>query len=209
MDANLASILIQIAVLVFSVVVHEVAHGAMAYRFGDRTAYYQGRLTLNPLPHIDPFMTILMPAMLAFSGLPVFGGAKPVQWDPSQIRGISIRKASRLIAAAGPASNFVLLVIGILVFNLLFWLKIDSRGLETFLIQIIYINAILMAFNLLPIPPLDGSHVLASFLNFQAAASFNRIAPFGFLIIYALIFSGALGPYFYAIFSLIASFLPS
>lgn len=175
---------ISILIMLFSVIVHEVMHGMAALYFGDRTAERAGRLTLNPLPHIDPIGTILLPALLLLSGSPVlFGWAKPVPVNPLHFS--NLRLGELVVSAAGILSNFALAIIGALVYHL----AINFYPMPL-LIEIAYfmvnINLLLGIFNLIPIPPLDGSKILMSQLSYNAAREFSRIEPYGFFLIMAL-----------------------
>lgn len=173
-----------IAVLVMSVVVHEVAHGYAADYLGDPTARLQGRLTLNPIPHIDPIGSILVPAALALlPGNIIFGWAKPVPYNPNNIAN---RYGNALVAVAGPASNIILAGLAGAIFQLT--PLTAGAPLGVFLLAIILINIVLAVFNLVPIPPLDGSKILFDFLP----ARFNHIRrsleQYGFIILLFFIF---------------------
>lgn len=184
---NVVDIIMQIAVLVFAVIIHEVAHGYVAFRLGDPTAKRAGRLTLNPIPHIDPFMSVLLPAFLIFSGSPfVIGGAKPVPINPAYFA--NHKKDVMLVSLAGPASNVALAVIGIVLFVVSVKVEfLRNPGILSLMKYMILINTVLAVFNLLPIPPLDGSNVLMGLLPDEAAYNFQKIAPYGFLIIIVLL----------------------
>lgn len=190
-----AQIVIVLFVLLFSVIVHEVAHGWTALRLGDPTAYRAGRLTLNPIPHIDPFMTVLLPALLIMSGTGfLFGGAKPVPYDPRYLK--RPRRDSALIALAGPASNVALALISVLAL----WLStqfglIVHRGSTLEAIQYLFvyglqINLILAWFNLMPLPPLDGSKVLAFAMSREVAYRYFSLERYGLFILFGLIAVG-------------------
>lgn len=153
-----------IIVLIMSVVVHEVSHGVVANWLGDPTARLQGRLTLNPLPHLDPIGSFVVPAVLALAHAPVFGWARPVPYNPNNLRG---KWGDAKVAAAGPLSNLVLAVIFGLLLRLLLLAGIESAALVSIISLIVYINIILAIFNLIPVPPLDGSKVLFSFLPYH------------------------------------------
>ena len=152
---ELLSILIVVVILLVSIVIHEIAHGATAYWLGDDTAKVAGRLTLNPLAHIEPTISIIMPLVCIMAGLPVIGGAKPVPVNTRKINGGEWGMA--LVALAGPLSNFLLAFVGYGVFSLL---NISSGLLGSILVLFVKINLGLMLFNLLPIPPLDGSKII-------------------------------------------------
>jgi Zn-dependent protease len=184
---NIVDIIMQIAVLVFAVIVHEVAHGWVAYKLGDPTAKKAGRLTLNPLPHIDPFMSVLLPAFLIFSGSPfVIGGAKPVPVNPAYFK--NHKKDVVMVSFAGPGSNIALALIGIGLFVLAAKVEfLRNPGFFRLLQYLIFINVVLAIFNLLPVPPLDGSNILMGLLPDEAAYNYSKLAPYGFVIIIVLL----------------------
>ena len=173
-------IIILIIILFFSIIIHEVSHGYIAYRLGDPTAKYSGRLTLNPLVHIDLFGTILIPAFLILSHSPIlFGWAKPVPINPYNFR--NPRKDLMWVGFSGPASNLIIAFILSLI------IKILPSSLITVILN--YggvINVVLAVINLIPIPPLDGSRILTGLLPRELAYKYMRIEPFGFII--ALLF---------------------
>jgi Zn-dependent protease len=186
---------IALPVLLFSVIVHEVAHGWVALRLGDPTARDLGRLTLHPAPHVDPVMSFLVPALCIMSGAPVFGGAKPVPVNPNYFRHPSRDMA--FVALAGPVSNLILAFIASVAYKTLF----PGGWGEGVLFQIVsygyMINMVLAAFNLLPLPPLDGSRILAHFLKGEAAIRFRELDRYGMFLIMGVIFffRGALTSY--------------
>ena len=173
---------------VLAITVHEVAHGWVANRLGDPTAARLGRLSLNPLRHIDPIGSVLLPVLLKLLGSPfLFGWAKPVPVNWDNLR--NARRDMALVAAAGPASNLVMLCIWALLFA-----KVGAvPGLREMCWTGVLFNATIMALNLIPIPPLDGSRVLTAFLPPRLAAAYNRLEPFGLLIVIALLATGVLG----------------
>ena len=176
-------ILIPLVVLIFSAIVHEVMHGVAADRLGDPTARKMGRLTLNPLPHIDPLMSILVPALLLFSGSPIlFGAAKPVPINPFNFK--DPKKDMALTALAGPLTNFLLAVVGA---GLLKTVGADSDILYTILYALILYNVVLTIINLIPIPPLDGSRVFAAFLPNELARAYMSIERFGIFLLFILL----------------------
>lgn len=181
---GIATTIVFIAILVISVVIHEVSHGYMASYLGDPTARLQGRLTMNPIPHLDLFGSIIVPALLALSGTGViFGWAKPVPYNPHNI---SNRYGNALVAAAGPASNFALAIIAGLVLRLA---PIAAGGaFGTFLVGVILINIVLGVFNLVPIPPLDGSKILFDFLPRKFDYIQANLERWGFVILLFFIF---------------------
>ena len=191
-------VIVWVVPIVFSIVLHEVAHGWMAYRLGDPTAKNMGRLTLNPLPHIDMMGTIVLPLVMLILGGPVFGWAKPVPFNPNNFhRHIDVRKGTMWVALAGPGSNlllafifsFILVLVTKFVPSSFAFLYILLRQLvEAF----ITINLWLAFLNLMPIPPLDGSKVVMRFLPVEYYHSYLRLERYGFLILIILLVSGVL-----------------
>ncbi len=181
-------IIIVLFFLMFSVVVHECSHGLAAYYNGDDTAKLMGRITLNPLPHIDPVGTILFPLLLSLSfRAPVlFGWAKPVPINPFNFRDYD--KGMFMVGISGPLSNIALGVI----FSLLYRVLPFSPDIKIFFLYGGYINFILAFFNLIPIPPLDGSRVISVFLPVEMRERYNRIERYGIFIILVLAFLGLL-----------------
>jgi Zn-dependent protease len=189
-DNAVVDALLFIAILIPSVVLHEVAHGLVAFRLGDRTARDAGRLTLNPLKHIDPVGSVLIPGMLAVAGQNVFGWAKPVPVNPSgfarPVEGMA------LTALAGPATNLTLaLIAGRLgpFAQVGSTIYIENDGLPArLLLGFLIVNAALAVFNMLPIPPLDGSRLLPLVLPATGRRLYARVSRYGFLILIALVF---------------------
>ena len=184
MSLDPASIIIIFSVLLFSLCVHEAAHAAMAYYCGDDTARLQGRLTLNPLAHIDPLGTVILPiVMLMMTGY-MFGWAKPVPFNPAKLN--NIRRDPVLIAMAGPASNLMLALFFVLTGRLYFVLAGGASEVPalvfTFFVSMVFLNLILMLFNLIPVPPLDGHYVLNYFLPPGGQRAMQQIGPFGIII---------------------------
>ena len=187
--------------LLFAITLHEVAHGWAAKQLGDKTAMMMGRLTLNPLKHVDPVGTVLVPGLLILSGFIfgsglgfIFGWAKPVPVNWDQLR--HPRRDMALVAVAGPLANFIMAILWALVAKLAIVLQSPFAS-EPLLFMGgigISINLILMVLNLLPIPPLDGSRVVSSVLPGPLAWKYSRIEPYGFLILMGLLVMGILGP---------------
>lgn len=192
--------------LIVAVILHEVSHGVVALFFGDTTAKRAGRLTLNPIPHVDPVGSVLLPAMAVLAGLPVLGWAKPVPVNPANLR--NPRAHMLLVGLAGPLTNFTLMVGAAIVvrglvdpstgagFNIT-----DGLGLELTTLPFIFwsfalINLFLGVFNMLPIPPLDGSSLIERLLPERHLHAWYRFRPYGFLVIFA-------GLFFFNIFSVI------
>ena len=185
------TVLIYALPVVFAITVHEAAHGYVARYFGDNTAYVMGRVTLNPIKHIDPIGTILMPLLLYFatSGAFLFGYAKPVPVNFNRLR--HPKRDMIWVALAGPASNFIQAILWALFLVLL--VALDVR--EPFFIKMcqagVLVNLVMWAFNLFPLPPLDGGRVLAGLLPRGAAQEFlARIEPYGFFIVMGLVIAG-------------------
>lgn len=197
-----AGILIKLPILLFSVIVHEVAHGWVAERCGDPTARLAGRITLNPLPHIDPFMSIVLPALLLLSrsGI-IFGGARPVPVNPYYFRRPG--RDEVLVSLAGITANVALALVFVVLARVLVaagW-ALDAAGRMTLPMYVcvmgVAINAMLAAFNLLPIPPLDGSHVLEKVLPWEWRERYMALRNFGpfVLILVLFLFGGLVGAY--------------
>lgn len=229
----MAITILLIIALIASAIFHEYAHGWAAFKLGDNTAKDAGRLTLNPLAHLDPFGSVLMPFLLVLMHSPFFiAYAKPVPYNPYNLR--DQRWGDLKVAIAGPATNLLLALASGLVTHLLPIVSSTKIALLTgffssdnasllaamqgsfvsviyvMCIVFCYINLLLMIFNLIPIPPLDGSKVLLSFLPYNWQMKFYKIEPYGLLIVLFLLMFGAfdfiLGPLLGLIFSLIVSF---
>ena len=190
-------IIIQFAVVLFAISVHESAHGWMANKFGDPTAKLQGRITLNPIAHIDLIGTIIFPIFLAIIGAPVFGWAKPVMVNPYNLK--NPRKDGMFISAAGPVSNIISGFVGIVLFLILRSFGMVSLytggGIEVLsyiLYFFIIINIFLAIFNLIPVPPLDGSGIIEGLLHNEALEMYLKIKPYGFLILLIIIYTKVL-----------------
>lgn len=189
-DIDFARVFIIFAVLLFSLSVHEAAHAWTASRLGDPTARLLGRVSLNPGVHIDPIGTVLFPLIAMFSNLPIIGWAKPV---PVNLRRLQApRRDFMIIAAAGPASNLAIAVVASLLWRLGAGAAGGSDWVALVLGMAIQLNVLLAVFNMIPVPPLDGGNVMAGLLPPAAAVIFDRMRPWGFLILYGLMFSGLL-----------------
>jgi Zn-dependent protease len=190
--------LIYYVVLLFSLSFHESAHAWMAWKLGDDTAKNLGRVTLNPIPHIDPIGTVLFPLLQIFAGALILGWAKPTPYNPANFRrDVSMRKGHMLVAAAGPVSNIVLAFVFLVAV-----IAIVRAGLvqssRDFLFNIVFLgielNVMLALFNFIPIPPLDGSKVASFGLSGEIGDKYDRVmGPYGFLILMVLLVSGAFG----------------
>lgn len=182
-------IILFLIILLFSVVIHEVSHGLVADKLGDPTARYAGRLTLNPIPHIDLFGSILLPLFLLMVHSPIlFGAAKPVPVNFLNLR--NPKRDMALVSLAGPGSN-ILLAAACAIPLRLGLIELGNAG-GAFLLQVIVLNLVLAIFNLIPIPPLDGSKILASILPNQYLPMFMQFERYGFLIVILFLFSGLL-----------------
>jgi Zn-dependent protease len=195
---NFALGLTNYIVLLFSLSFHESAHAWMALKLGDDTAASLGRITLNPVPHIDPFGTILMPLLQIFGGLPVIGWAKPTPYDPARFRReVSLRRGHISVASVGPLSNLILALLFSVAYAIIWRVGVpaDMRdGIFSFLGIGIAMNVALALFNMLPVPPLDGSHVLSWSLPRSLGEKFDHVAEnYGTMILWVLFLSGLLG----------------
>jgi Zn-dependent protease len=190
---DILSITVSLFVILFAITIHEASHGWAAMKLGDPTAQSLGRVTLNPIAHIDLFGTILVPILLVVMGAPAFGWAKPVPVNPYNLK--NPRRDNLWISFAGPAANLVTSAVS-LVFILLLKSFVPSllslQGLVLILYYMVLLNAFLAVFNLIPVPPLDGSGILSGLLSKSAAEQYDRLRPYGFFIVLILIYAGAL-----------------
>lgn len=196
MSGQLLGQIYQVIVLIFLVMVHEVSHGLMAYRLGDNTAKEMGRLTLNPIKHLEFFGSFLVPFIFIFSGSPfVLGWAKPVPFNPFNLK--NPKRDAALIALAGPVSNFLIaLVFGLIVRLMAAFLPVATSAvlinIFNLLSIVIFVSILLAFFNLIPIPPFDGSRILMAFLSGKAERIWLQLEHYGTLIIILLLFGGML-----------------
>jgi Zn-dependent protease len=196
LDKSIQQFILIAPVLLFSMVAHEYAHGYAAMKQGDNTAFMLGRLTWNPIPHIDLFMTILLPLVTYFTMGIAFGGAKPVPVIPRNYR--NYKRGDIIVSLAGVTTNFVIalccipliILIG-LIGRLVPWMFDTGSILQSMLFVGVFINLLLAAFNLIPIPPLDGSHVFKYLLPPAWALSYQRFGRYGLLILFLLIGIGS------------------
>jgi Zn-dependent protease len=187
--SKISNSLVQILVLFFSVILHEVAHGAAAERCGDGTARERGRLTFNPIPHIDPLGTVLLPALLVIAHSSVIlGWAKPVPINPWRFR--RPKRDLAIVGAAGPLSNLALAGVSAAAFRLVLPLAGLDHPVTRLLLTAAAINTVLALFNLIPIPPLDGSRLLVGILPGRIAVQYLRLERVGFYLIFTLLFLG-------------------
>ena len=187
------TILIYALPVLFAITVHEAAHGYAARHFGDNTALMMGRITLNPLKHIDPVGTILMPLLLYFatSGTFLFGYAKPVPVNFGHLR--NPKRDMIWVALAGPASNFVQAVLWAVLLVMLVGFGVNERFFMEMARAGVLVNLVMWAFNLFPLPPLDGGRILVGLLPWRQASWLSRIEPYGFFIVLALVVAGIVG----------------
>ncbi len=186
---TLANLFAQLVILIFSMILHEVAHGKAAEWCGDGTARERGRLTFNPVPHIDPMGTIVLPLLLAVTRSPViFGWAKPVPINPMRFR--NPKRDIAIVGAAGPLSNLALAALSASVFKLLAPAWGVNHPAVQFLLFAAAINVVLLVFNLIPLPPLDGSRIVMGLLPRHLAVRYAQMERYGFILIFLLLFLG-------------------
>ena len=188
---DLTATLIGFAIVLASLTVHEAAHAWSADRLGDPTARMLGRVSLNPIVHIDLIGTIILPALAIFSGFPILGWAKPVPVNISQLR--QPKRDFMIVAAAGPASNVAMAMLAAIVFHAVGGYEATSGfGVARLMLMAVSINLLLAVFNMLPIPPLDGGNVLAGLLPDRMSNVIYGLRQYGFIILYALILTDVL-----------------
>ena len=189
------TVLIYALPVLFAITVHEAAHGYVARYLGDNTAYVEGRVTLNPIVHIDPVGTIMMPLMLYFatSGAFLFGYAKPVPVNFGALR--RPKRDMVWVALAGPASNFIQAILWAVAFTVLAGSGVEERFFTEMCKAGVLVNLVMWAFNLFPLPPLDGGRILVGLLPWRAAHAVSRIEPWGFFIVLGLVIVGIVGTY--------------
>lgn len=214
---TLANLLIYVPPLLFSVIFHEVAHAWVADKLGDATARKAGRISLNPLVHIDPFMTVILPTILVMSGSPIiFGAAKPVPVNINRFK--NIRYAMLLVSAAGPLANFLLAFLCLVAARWIqhFFLNSDINLTHSTYLLFLFlswifngflINIALGIFNLIPIPPLDGSKILSCLLPSKYLHIYDKIERYGFFILISVLYLKILDPIFESIFKYCESML--
>jgi len=201
MSADIIRIVMVIVVILLSMTLHEAMHAFMGYWLGDDTAKLEGRLTLNPIKHIDPFLTLLLPITLALVGAPIFGGAKPVRFNPSRVR--FEEWGAALVALAGPLTNFL---IAFVVFGIYVLIGLPQSGLlAQFLTTAVMVNLGFFVFNMIPIPPLDGSRVLYALAPDFVRRGMEMIEQMGIFVIFVVVFllGSSLGAFVSTIMELI------
>jgi len=183
MEINFLQIAITLVVILFCMTLHEAMHGFMAYYLGDDTAKLQGRLTLNPVKHIDPFLTIILPIMLVILGGPIFGGAKPVPFNPNRVR--YDEWGAALVALAGPLTN---LVLAFIAFGIYVATGMPTSGLwSQIIVTTVMVNLGFFVFNMIPVPPLDGSRVLYALAPDFVRRGMEAIEQYGIIFVFAIV----------------------
>ena len=211
-DIDFAQLFIAFTVLLFSLTVHEMAHAWTADRLGDPTARLLGRVSFNPLVHADPIGTVLFPLLAMIGGVPLIGWAKPVPVNIKRLR--NDRRDYVLVAAAGPASNLALSFLAAAVLAMVPVSPVTigepnvSAPIATLLSRAVQINLLLAVFNMIPIPPLDGGNVLSGLLPKPLASAFDRIRPYGFLLLYALLLTDGFYYVVWPPYNFLRSWLP-
>ena len=217
MDADtIRQLIISLPALIIAITIHEVSHGYVANRLGDPTAKLMGRLTLNPVKHIDPIGTVILPLVLTMLGGIIFGYAKPVPINPANFK--DPKKDMAISAAAGPITNIVIAIVSSLLLMLVVvplstlfqshFLNAVLTPLALMLQFSVRINIFLAALNLIPILPLDGGRVLTGILPYNQAIAYNKIEPYGLMILYGLIFTGIAGFFIFPLVKFLYLFVP-
>jgi Zn-dependent protease len=194
---TIIKILVFAVPVIFSIVIHEVSHGWMAYKLGDDTAKRMGRLTLNPISHIDPIGTIILPLIMIMARGPIFGWAKPVPFNPNNFnRSVNFRDGVMYVALAGPVSNLILAFVSsfgyVLIYKYFLASSITFLYISQLLEAFISINIFLACLNLIPVPPLDGSKVLMRFLPADYLPHFFKLERYGMMILIILLATGVI-----------------
>ena len=199
-------LLVPFVILIASLTFHEAAHAWTANQLGDPTAKMLGRLSLNPAVHVDVIGTIVFPLIAIVSGIPLIGWAKPVPVDMRNLK--HPRRDFAVVALAGPVSNLILAAIGTVVFKSIYGPDVSNSGVVVDAVfMFVGLNVLLAVFNMIPIPPLDGGNVLMGVLPESMAATVDRLRPWGFLLLYALMLSGVLSAIMAPVFRLVRSAL--
>jgi Zn-dependent protease len=192
--------------VIFAITLHEAAHGYVAKYFGDSTAYLQGRVTLNPLKHIDPIGTIVIPLVLAFASFGfLFGYAKPVPVAFENLR--NPKRDMIWVALAGPAANLIQAVLWLVVGVTMSKFGVQERFVYAVVNAGVVVNCVIFAFNLVPVPPLDGGRVVMGLLPARAAIAYSRLEPYGFFIVMGLVITGVLNAWMRPIVGLLQTVL--
>lgn len=201
--------ILYLPILFFSVILHEFAHGYTAYMHGDDTAYVMGRLTFNPLAHVDMFGTIILPAVCYFTNIPMFGWARPVPVNFYRLR--SPKRDMAKVALAGPLSNLFLVLVSAIALKAFVAAGSTSGIIVSIFVYAVMINLLLAIFNLIPIPPLDGSRIVAGLLPDHLANKYMNLERYGMFIVFALVLTGGFSyiivPLFRMALSAIFSFI--